>query len=311
MDYLIMKITKDELLGRRGGGTKNLRPKIFVAFRMNVKSSVRFREELESALLDIGKVTVLDGRVEDGVPWAPEIRKRIKSSQLVVADVTGPSKEVIFELGVSGGKSYLPVVETDDRRDRLPDWLTALQIPTFEGPGTAQIAESAWVRVSSPGARGASRPPAVPGSIIWLQNEDSDWCVPIFDRFQNLCNERSLTVAQLFPDDLTSSDDLRAHLRAWLIVGCLDGGIQDYATHYFAGDVVSRPRCGSGSGAGQKVGRGMVLLGEEDDILKRCMADSVNRVAKSLIGQANCTNFFVKVTGHLDRYRRWLKEKDL
>ena len=308
MDFLTIALTRDELLGRGSGGTQRSRPKVFVAFRMNDPASRTFREELETGLDSQPRPIVLDGRVGDGFPWAEEIRRRIKSSRFVVADVTGPSREVIFELGLAGGKPYLPVVQSERHRSILPGWLTALQIPSFEGAGTAKIAETVRERLSSPTLRAPARPPAVPGKIVWLQNPDSPWCDPVYNRFEALCNERSVDIQKIFPEDLNSMEDLRAYLRAWLVVGCADGGTQDYAMHYFAGDVVSRTDCGTGRGAGQKIRRGMMLLCPDDEKCSRYVADSVGRVSKMLVERVTPASFALQSRAHLDRYRRWLKD---
>ena len=82
---------------------------------------------------------MLDGRVANGIPWAEEVRKRIDRCRLLVVDVTGPSREVLFELGFARNKPLLPVVARDEERDLLPTWLTTFQMSSYEGTGLPRL----------------------------------------------------------------------------------------------------------------------------------------------------------------------------
>jgi len=309
MDFINVKVSKEALLGR--GGSAKRKPTIFVAYRMSNPSSITFRSEFAAALREHGDVDIVDGHVDDGIPWAEEIRRRIKRAKLVVADVTGPSRDVVFEAGVASNKPLLPVVHKDSDRDDLPDWITAWQIRAYGGAGSARIADTAWNRLAVSNLRGGNRPPPIPGRIVWLQSRDSEWADTAFDRFRLLARERDLTIDRVYPEDLTSNQDLRQHLMAWLMIGCADGGQQDYAIHYFAGDIVARPDSGSGKGAGEKIRRAMIVLSPDVQTRQLAVANSVTRAPSQLIASCTEDGFAALAHKHLDRYRSWLlKDQD-
>ncbi len=306
MDQLIMKVSKDILMGRKGGSHKEKAHRIFIAYRMNNKVSINFRKDFEEALQRHGKVEVLDGQVGLNKQWPAEIRKRIKQSNLLVADITGPSKEVLFEIGVAGGKPRFLVVESEAERAKLPSWLTNYQMLSFEEEGTAKIALTTWEKISMKNQDNTRRPPPIPGQIIWLQSERSSWCDTSYNQLSYKCAERSLTLTKMHPEDLNSAEDIRDAQKGWLYIGCLDGLSQDYAIHFLAGDVTSRQFCGSGRGPGQKIKRSMVLLGEKESNYELLVADSVKKVSKQSIQFATVDKFLEVVTPFLDKHRRWL-----
>src|SRR5207249_8089711 len=133
LEIVVVDIQTDDLFRGRRGGPAAQKPAIFCAYRMTSPQSLQMRHDLESRLDAATNVFVLDGRVADGEPWASTIRDRIKRSRLVVADVSGPSREVLFELGFARNKALVTIVETDQHRERLPRWLPSFQMSAYSG----------------------------------------------------------------------------------------------------------------------------------------------------------------------------------
>lgn len=309
MDFIEVPLTVDEILGRAGGRSKPKRPTVFVAYRMNIDSSKKFREDIESLLTrHEGRPMhpdVVDGRVEDGAYWAPEIRNRISRARLVVADVTGPSRDVVFEVGLAAGKPLLPVVESDQHRSNLPKWLTAKQMSSFEGTGTVRIADNIWTKLNTRRLKGQQLPQPDPTTLVWLQTPDSEWCNPWYDRFQCLCQQCGLQASRVFPDDLNSPEGMNEVLRSWLVVGCMDGGAQDSAVHYVAGDVVSRRDC-IRPGRGPRLSRSVLMLCQTNASVEAFVADSVKRVPTDHVKPVLTESFLDLCRSHFNRHRKWM-----
>jgi hypothetical protein len=157
---------------------------------MNDPSSIAMRATLEDRLKAGGHVLVHDGRVAPGEEWAKEIRKRIKNSRLVVADVTGPSKEVLFEVGFAANKAVIQVAESVDHREALPRWMTSVQTAVYSGTGIATLSAEV-LRLISSRERVAvlKRPDCVPGVVVWLSGDNTEWANDDKDQFSNLARE--------------------------------------------------------------------------------------------------------------------------
>lgn len=306
MDSVVVNITKSELYGKPTGGKAASIPTIFVAFRMQDAISIEFRKKIQIELERSRDVRVIDGRAEPGRPWLKHIKTQIKKSKIVIADVTGPSREVIFEFGVAGGKPHVPVVETASHRSTLPRWLTSMQITSFEDGSTRDVSDYVLTKLSDPKLRGFGRPPPIPGKVVWLQYKGRDWPDEIFESFSNLCQEQGLTLEQLYPSDLESFDDVTDALRAWLFVGCIDGRDQDYAAHFFAGDIFSRAMCGAGPGKGEKIQRKMIFVGRNNDDIENYVADSIKRVPSNLVRCTTNSEFISAVKRDLKRHKTWI-----
>jgi hypothetical protein len=308
MDYVTVEIPKDVLLGLKGWARKKSQV-VFIAFRMNDAASREMRAALERSIAEIdSEVVVLDGHVSQGTPWANEVRKRIGRSRLIVIDVTGPSREVMFELGFASNKPFIPVVHRAEDRDELPSWLTAFQISVFEEAGLPRLAADvvSTLRTAMPKSSTYRRPPAAPGLIVWLESRRSSVFGDCYDRFASLAQQFSLHVERIDPLELPSFDDLRKVLRAWMVIACLDGGSADYAGHFFLGDIAGRGRAGAGGGKGQSViRRGLVLLPTEADP-SLIVADSVRRVSRSILTVVTSRDMLKEARPLFTAYRRWL-----
>ena len=313
MDQVTVDIQRDVLLGLRDRAWRRRNHVVFIAYRMNDPDSRYMRVNLERSIQEIdSEITVLDGKVLQGVPWANEVRKRIKRSRLLVIDVTGPSREVMFELGFGSNKPFIPVVHKDEDRDILPAWLTAFQMSTFEETGLPRLAAEVvtTLRATLPKSATYRRPPAVPGVVIWLDSRQSPKFDGAFEKVSILARRYSLRVNRVNPRDLPSFDDLRQLLRAWMVIACMDGGSSDHAGHFFLGDIAGRRLAGAGSGRGQSLQRrGVALVPGEQD-LSLLIADSVRRVSRSILTPVTAENILMEAEPMFSAYRRWL-ENDL
>jgi hypothetical protein len=306
-DVVVVDIPMDVLFPGSGGPRRPSSASVFIAYRMNDPVSRRFRASFERRLKRLGAFHAVDGNVRGGDPWAVTIRKRIEKARAVVADVTGPSREVLFELGVAGNKPLIPVVAREADRGRLPKWLTSLQILPYEGTGLVKVAEAVANRLEGASPRQRFRPSPLPGRVVWLQDRDADWATSALVRFGNLCQEAGLAVTVVYPDQLGSFEDLSAHLRAWLMVACIDGGKQDYAAHFFAGDIVARRRAGAGHGRGESLSRLAVVLVRDEPSLETFVADSLRRVPEDAVRVfVSQSDFFEGMRAVLKKYQRWL-----
>lgn len=310
MDQLTLKLPWASLMEAGGGGPRGrARPAVFVAYRFDNHASRQLRKELQDAAEQSGDVDVLDGHVEPGDHWAPEVRKRIKRSRLIVADVTGPSREVLFEMGFAGNKPLFPVIDRAHDRGELPSWVTIDQIAAYGGTGIAQVVDGVLHRARDPvrKPRRQQRPSPVPGHVVWLQGRGSEWASSARVRFENLAREGGLAVVHVAPEDLYSSEDLREHLRAWVVVGCIDGGSHDYAAHFFFGDIIGRLRAGSGTGAGQSLSRVAIVFAPTRELVDDLVADSVRRVERDHIRLIATQDELLHEAKRLfSRYRKWL-----
>lgn len=306
MDTVVVKSTKAEFLGRRKGGAPPTTPSIFIAYRMNNADSRKFRADLEGALNEVTTVKVLDGNVDEGLPWAEAIRKRIGKAKLLVADITGPSREVLFEYGFARNKYVIPVVHRRDDQKRLPKWMTVVQLPPpYEGGQIARLAESIATKVISRPEGHRQRPSPAPGRALWIQDERSAWADVHFERTQNRLSERSLTLERRLASDIESDEELRDCLRASLVIACIDGLTADYLGHFLLGDVVGRPSAGVGTGKGQSIQRLGIALQENPD--SGFVADSVTRAAGRNLKVVGPDELTKTVASGADRYHSFLR----
>jgi hypothetical protein len=268
------------------------------------------RSSLESILGNLTTVVVLDGNNTQG-DWAAAIRRRIKKCRVVVADVTGPSREVLFEAGFARGKTLIPIVHTAADREQLPVWLTGLTILTYEGGGLPGVAERIVAALADGGRAEttAKRPAPVPGVVLWLQSRESTWASESRRLVENLARERQLQLRTVYPEDLYSFDDLRRHLNVWLFIGCIDGSDQDYAIHFFAGDIAVRRSAGSGARRGESIARCAVVFPKDPTVEEICVADSVRRVSRDIVKIVRTeAELLDAVTTLFRRHESWLME---
>jgi hypothetical protein len=311
MDQVIVDIQRDALLGLKDRPWRKRNKVVFIAYRMSDPVSQRMRASLAQSIQEIdSEIIVLDGKVPQGAPWANEVRKRIGRSQLVIIDVTGPSREVMFELGFASNKPFIPIVHHQEDRDSLPAWLTAFQISAFAETGLPLLAAEVVtvLHTDLPKPTVYRRPPAVPGDVIWLEDSSSTRFGDAYQRVFNLAQQYSLKVLKVDPRDLLSYDDLRQFLRAWTVFSCMDGGPSDHAGHFFLGDIAGRRLAGSGAGPGQSLQRRGVALVPKDQDVSLFIADSVRRVSRSILTLVAAEDVLVAAQPIFAHHRKWLSQ---
>ena len=287
MDFVTVLLKEASFLSASGFSASPAKQRAFLAYRMQVQTSVELHHDLRRELRTKG-VELLAGRVEPGADWAPTVRRRIASSKVFAADLTGPSKEVLFELGFSGNKPLYPLVESSEDRLTLPRWITSKQFELFGQGRVTNVADSLARYVANPNKYVVSkRSPPVPGVLAWVTRRGLTWASGAREQVRNLCQEKGIAFREHYDEDFESPEDLADALRASIIVGLVDGGSQDYSVHFLMGDIAGRRTAGAGRGKGQAVQRrGFVLVKTAPDV-SELVADSLRRVPQSMV---RCTH---------------------
>jgi hypothetical protein len=239
MDRFVVKVSREEILGQVAARSRAKRG-IFVCFLFGDPESRQLRQRIEVAMTDVHQ-EVFDGeRILSG-DWASTIRERLQKSRFVVADVTGPSLEILFEIGLAGNHELVLCARDETSRRALPAWLTGASIHAYAGEGTSLLIADLQTMVRRPKRPYIKpRPQPVLGSAVWLQSRDSDWAEPLYVRVQQQAQTTGIQLERLYPEDLRSFDDTKEWLSSQYVFTCLDGGPQDFSGHFFIGDVAAR-----------------------------------------------------------------------
>jgi hypothetical protein len=256
MKYFIFKVaeTKD-LIG--GGPRRKALPAIFVAYRFDSDKSSKFRADFGSAIRRTSSLTdveILDGRVDIGDNWPKEVRIRLTRAQLVIADLSSLSKEVLFECGFAWGlgQKILPVTASITQRSNVPAWLTDMQWGHYmDDGGLDNLIDSVAQHLRSrnktriPPRSAAAKPPSV--FVISNNNEQNG----IHDLVQSACREWELENPGILTDvdslDALEDDRVEEASRASLLVGELNGGRADSFVHFASGAILAKPTSGISS----------------------------------------------------------------
>jgi hypothetical protein len=244
---------------------------VFVAYRFDEAGSHALRDQLDVAVPGLpgpNKFRVTDGRVVGGVPWAPEVRRRIRDASLVVGDVEGLRPDVVFELGFAHGlgKAVIPVCSTS--AVQLPRWLLATQVVECGGnAGVDRVLSSILVHAEDPNVRRAFRAVrGIPGLVVWLRRPD--WASQALAQVKALAGTEGLlfeAVGEPEPpggqwEEAEPPEHLvRRAATASLLVAALDGTRLDAMVHYVCGAVVAKPS----AGADRKLPRRVILVRDE------------------------------------------------
>jgi hypothetical protein len=236
-------------------------PKIFIGYRMKFPISAQFRMRLEQALKshpNLSHCDVTDGNVPVGEDWAAVIRKRLETSALMVADVTGPRGDILFEMGFARGlrKYALPVVEKRRMQSEIPAWLMAKQFGSYEDEiGIQQILASINVFLTRKNDMGrlSKLPDGIPSTAIWIGNKK--WAKEASKQFQSIAEQEGFMISNI--DNSISFEDVqKSCATSSLICIALDGSSDDYKAFYLAGTAVA---CES-IGYGRKLLRRILVL---------------------------------------------------
>jgi hypothetical protein len=262
----------------RPGGGPQKPTSIFVAYRMRVDESIGFLNKLKSALrlnTKLHDLVVEDGRVPEGIKWAEKIRERISKTKVVIADVTGVSSEVFFELGFAYGlgKFEIRAVKDKVQISDLPHWIREVQIGHYgDDAGISGLVSSISVHLSDPSFnKGAKPPQPVLPLAVWLRN--TDWNQQAHEQFQVVAERWGLKHETY--DDGTSEETLiRRAASASLLVVSLDGTKADALMHYVCGAVAAKPRAGTYN---RPLSREIIVLEDPKQAGAALVADSLKR----------------------------------
>ena len=266
-----------------GAGPRVRGAALFVAYRFRNSVSKTFRETLEARMRNsegLCGIEVTDGHVDKGEHWLQEIRKRITRCRLVVADVTGLSPEVLFELGLAWGmkKPIMPVVAEHGALASLPRWLTELEIGYFaDDTEWAALLDSIGARISrkSKAAQTRTVPDPIPGRALWLGGQEA------FEKLRqhmvHTATQYDLTMPeQESPPSLADAEESLANevCRASLVVASLSSSDSDTFVHFAAGLVVTKPMAGA---ATEKLRRRVILAVPDTLRIEDVVSDSASR----------------------------------
>ena len=306
--YTVIKMRKSDLVSM--GPRTISSPKIFVAYRFNHERSKKFRQDLDIEIKktdSLGDIEIIDGNVTPGRHWDSEIRKRLTSSKIIIADVTGLSPEVLFECGFAWGlnKRIMPVVENANLSSKLPRWLTDLQIGCFSNSiGMVQIIDSisdyVGKSISVRSRKGILKP--IPWKVVWLHGEGE------FEQYHdNLIQTANRFGLELPEEELPHSlDDAEESLiddisRSSLMIASLNNSTSDPFVHFATGVFAAKPTTGASS---QKLNR-RTILAIPDTIRDRdIVSDSAMRCSTivKVVSFKELNNEFLKFGKNYQRY---------
>ncbi len=312
---MVRYTTYDLKLGEIVSEPRNPGPphaEVFVAFRFNDPASKRFREEIEircGGSQALQGVHFTDGHVLLSESWAGKIRERVGRARFVLADVTDLSPEVLFECGFGWGlgRRILPVVQSPSQRERLPRWLTDVQVGHFDDEsGWAEIVESVshFVRKRGPGTVVQRRPEPRPGLALWLRGPD--WYEAKFEHFTQACTRCSLEAAVEDPREGVKGSEESALTRVAqtsFLIAPLDLRPSDSFVHFAAGVVAAKPMAGASK---QKLTRRMVKVIRDDIDPSRLVADSARR-CKTTVLVTRAEDLAAEMIGIFGNYSKWLR----
>lgn len=253
-------------------------PSIFLAFRMDVPESRKFREDLSRLLAHhhrLASFLVRDGHTPGGTNWPREVRNRIKKAKLVVGDVTAMKPDVMFELGfaVQLQKPIIPVTDTKENRVKLPTWLTQIQMETYaDDPEIQAILSSIEDHLFSQRLERTmfARQP-VSDLAVWLKR--TDWNAHECDQFETVIERENLRAETLSNIAFTDEQRIERAISAWLLVASLDGTREDSLVHFICGAIVARPKLWRDSDHKRTI----IIVEESDNSKGSFVADSLKR----------------------------------
>ena len=280
VQYLIVDFNISDLLS---SGPRSKSNKIFVAYRFKSPHSIAFRQKIETKIKtsdSLKEIDVIDGHVEGGKSWASEIRRRLSTSKLVVADLTALSPEVLFECGFAWGlnKIILPVVKDKSKLFGLPVWLTDLQILSYTTDSECNkvldaISDNLMKSQRVRNQKGLNKPD--PKKAIWIYGGNE------FDVYrQHLLQTAKRFELELpeedLPQSLNDADEnlINDILKSSLIIGFVNNTQSDSFIHFATGLVMSKPLAGD---AHNKIRRKVILAIQRGLNIKDVVADSAVR----------------------------------
>lgn len=296
-------LTRDELFGRHAFAKSS--KTTFIAYRTNEQ---RFRDNLIDALNEEGVLTLQGGDVPAGTQWASAVRERIKKARLVVADVTGPSREVLVEIGVAASRPSIYVTDTVQSRERLPPWLRSSQMTTYEGLGLRDTVSQILLAHNNGVPKPLVRGKPAPDKLAFVRDSTSSWTSQLDQRLAERCRQSNIMYQSVDPRFLESPEYLAEVLNQWAYVFALDGGDVDLLAHFVLGDLAGRPTAGSGTRRPEILDRHGVYIIKKPLTVAGVMADSAAKLPPAIASYADGEDAaFALVVDWLAIRQRWLR----
>lgn len=249
----------------------------FIAYQKRLSESKQFRSDLENIIRsrsDLTGIEVIDGRVPAGVGLASAIRDRMKKASLVVADVTGLSSEVVFELGFAYGlrKAIMPVASKSSDIPKLPSWLGTTQLGTYENRvGLLSLCSGIAAHYLDPEYAKPPRPAQpIPALAVWVR--ELSWNKHALEQFKAVATRESLKT-EVFSNVSDDEKVIRRVASATLLIVSLDGSEADSLVHFICGAIVAKPKAGYGG----TLSRQVLILQEPTENKVTLAAESLMR----------------------------------
>lgn len=298
---ITLRINETEMLRASGGRPKT--PSIFVAFRMRISESMRFRRDIEQAIRKhhrLNAFQVLDGHVPAGATWAKIIRERIRGASAVVGDISGMSSEVLFELGFAYGlkKIIIPAVADPSEVSVLPPWLGETQLGhyTNEAGINGLLASIESHLIDPEFSRVASPAQPIPSLIVWLRT--LSWNAHAFEQASSAVQREGLRI-ETFSSGTPQEIVLRRAASAALLIVSLDGTPDDALLHFVCGAIAAKPIAGYGT-----LRRSVLIIEEPRQTGRSFVAESVRRCS-DIVQVAPLNNIREGVIAFCKEYLRW------
>jgi len=314
VNYLTVNLRRGELSGSGPRSTKRT-VSLFIAFRFNATESIKFRESIDqklSSTISLRDVEVLDGKaVLLGEDWSGKIRDLLKRAKLVVADLTALSPEVVFECGyaLGVGRQVLPVVADPSWYNRLPRWLTTLQIGCFgneEGWNSILDTIDKCLNKGQLPKQDFRPSPPDPGQSLWLPGPE--WFAPRAESLVNVANRFDMNTPEIhtLQSDLEDAykNVLEQASKASLIVAAVDNTPADAFVHYLSGLVVSKPKAGVSR---RKLERRVLIVVNDATKPENILCDSARRAHK-VVHVTTLAGLNDELLKFGESYRRWRKD---
>lgn len=310
--YLNIDFKPGELTGG-GPRAKPASLSVFVAYRFHSVKSTSFRTDLEQRLSSIESLRdliVLDGRqVLVGENWSGKIKKVLSRSKLIIAELTALSPEVLFECGYGFGlgKPILPVVEDPGWHNRLPRWITSLQVGNFETEnGWKEIVDTIDEIINkTKKIKHHHKSEPDPGAATWLSGKD--WYEEKKESFISTMNRYDMNPSTIItPYEIENDSEyvIGELEKSSLIVASVDNVKTDAFVHFACGLVVSKPKTGASK---RKMTRKVILVTNENAKPEDILSDSARR-ASLVIKIIKPNEFNAAITRFGKAYRKWRQD---
>lgn len=306
VEYTVCRLTKGQLIG--SFPRKKMITTVFVAYSFHNDDSNRFRSQVEQAIkttVSLRHIEVTDGHVAVGAKWADEIRKRLQSSRLVIAELSQLNPEVFFESGFAFGlnKPILPVTNYNNLK-LMPRFLTEIQFgfnSSVDDVKSVVNAISEHLSITKKNNKSLSSQYSSPNDVLVIaQEKNSD----IANKISYFCAQNNLDFNRYDSESPIShaSQSLASSVnRSSLIVACFNYNEGDYVINFVAGMVCANPKAGIGK---KKLDRQVVLIIPNNESPSDFVSDTARRMG-GVLKIINESDLKSTLTGFANSRKKW------